>query len=1039
MDRFFTNTRLVATTIFLIIVAGLSALTTIVRQEDPSITNGLALIITPFPGATAERVESLVTKKLEEELQQIQEIERISSTSRAGISVVSVLIDETIIGASATTPIFSKIRDAIADAKAVFPSGVLEPIFDDERFGSYTVIMGLAWTGEGPYPRSVVQRYAQELEDSLRGTPGTNHVRVYGAAEERIRVVFEPDRLAAAGLTAASVAETLRQADAKGASGVLRAEEQNILLEVSGELDSLDRIRRIPLTVGARGATLRLGDVAEVHRGAALPPREAAKVDGSPGVFIAAQLTADQRFDIWRERQRPKIESFEQSLPEGLSLSVVFDQTDYTEARLADLRSNLTTGLALVVAVLFITLGWRSALVVTAALPLVTLSSITVLRVLGVPIHQMSVTGLIVALGLLVDNAIVVTDSVQSRRREGFSNLQAVQLSVQHLRIPLFASTLTTVLAFMPILLLPGRVGEFVGTIGLSVIVALISSYVIAMTLVSALAGQFVSAKRDGGWADGLRLPFLTGAFERSLDWSLRYPKTSMAIAATLPLLGFVGTATVPQQFFPPADRNQFHLELYMSPSASFGATDRATDKVEAILRERPEVKEVHWTIGRSAPPFYYNMTQTQDGNPAFAQALVTVERIQDVAVVFPDLQAKIDKRAPEAQVILRELLQGPPVDAPIEYRIFGPEISTLRRLGEELRLRISRVENVTQTRASLTASTPKLRFHQDEGEALLAGLRGASVAGQLQLTLEGLRGGSVLEGSEEIPVWVQADDSVRGELERLKGLPLMGTAAPQPDAARPAFAGVPLSAVSGLELVPMLDGIPRRNGERVNVIRGFLSAGVFPDTAFQALGEVLKADPIDVPPGYRLEVGGDAEKRGDAMGDLLASVPVLVLLMVAAVALSLNSFRLSGVIFAVAFQAMGLGLLSLSLLRYPLGFSAIIGTIGLVGVAINAGIVISSALQASKEAVAGDVHRIRQVVMTETSRHIVSTTITTFGGFLPLLLSEGGFWPPFAAVIAGGVALSTVGSFYFVPPAFLVLTRRRALKGLDSGHGEIC
>lgn len=1036
MDRLMRDPRLLATTIGLIVVAGLSALATIVRQEDPTITNGVALIVTPFPGASAERVESLVTEKLEEELRQIQEISTVESTSRAGTSVVSVEIDETITG-EATAPIFSKIRDAIDDAQARFPAGVLDPIFDDERFGSYTFILGLTWVGSGAAPTAILQRYAETLEDALRGVTGTDHVKVFGRSDEQIRVTFDPERLAAAGLGARSVADAIARADAKVASGVLRAPHQNLLLEVSGELDSLERIRRVPLAAGPAGVTLRVGDVARVERAIADPPRELAKVDGRPAVVVAAQLAAGQRFDVWAERARARVQDFEASLPEGIALEMIFDQTEYTEARLADLVTSLMTGLVLVVIVLFATLGGPAALVVTAALPLVTLASVAILRFLGVPIHQMSVTGLIVALGLLVDNAIVVTDAVRMRRLEGLSGLEAVQASIRHLRVPLFASTLTTVLAFMPILLLPGRVGEFVGTIGLSVIVALIVSYGVAVSIVAALAGRFSLGRPGARLSAGLSFPAATRRFSRSLDWSLAHPKTSMALATLLPLVGVVGATTLPQQFFPPADRDQFHLELYMPASASIDATRRVTERVEALLRGREEVEHVTWLVGRSAPPFYYNMKQTQDGNPAFAQALVRARSVPDVSRVLPLLQAEIDREVPEAQAILRELLQGPPVDAPVEYRIYGPRISELRRLGEALRERMSRVAVITHSTASLTASSPKLRLETDEDEALLAGLRPVDIAGQLQLALEGIEGGSVLEGQEELPVRVRVDDATRADLDRLRGLPLLARGLPGAGSpAGAAFPGIPLSALSEPALRPVLDGIPRRNGERVNVIRGFTSAGIYPETAFEGLSRVLSEHPLEVPAGYRLEVGGDAEKRADAMGDLFASVPLLVVLMVAAVALSLDSFRLALVIFVVAFQSMGLGLLSLTVLRHPLGFQALIGLIGLVGVAINAGIVISSALQTDPDALAGDATRIRQMVLTETSRHIISTTITTFGGFLPLILSEGGFWPPFASAVAGGVLLSTIGSFYFVPAAFSVLTRQRPLAPLGGVPG---
>jgi multidrug efflux pump len=1040
MSIFFKNPRLLATAIVLVIVAGASALATIVRQEDPTITNGVAVIVSPFPGASAERVEALVTEKLEAELRELAEIETISSTSRNGVAVIAVEIDERIKGKDAEEA-FSKIRDSLNDAYAKYPPGLPPPIFDDERFGSYTLIQAITWDMPGQPQRGILKRYGEELQDVLRDVYGTDTVRVYGAPQEEIMVTFDPQALAAAGLTTGEVARAISAADAKVSAGVLRGGSNNILIEVTGELDSLERIRRIPLSRAQGGAMLNLGDIADVRRTVQAPADDLAVADGKPAVIVAAQLATGQRFDVWAERAYEKVAAFEAQLPDGLALETVFDQTTYTEARLSTLQGNLFAGFAIVVTVLFVTLGFRSALIVSLALPLVSLAAIFVLRFLGVPIHQMSVTGLIVALGLLVDNAIVVTDAIRAKRLEGVPAAAAVRASLAHLWSPLLSSTATTIMAFMPILLLAGRAGEFVGAIGLSVIVSLAISYVFAMTIVPAIAGRFLNGAESGKAVSfrttGVRLPRVTGWFSRSLDWSLAHPWRSMLLASVLPLVGFFAATALPQQFFPPADRDQFHIEMRLPQQASIEETARATELVDAILRQSDEIIGSTWFIGKSAPPFYYNLKQDQDGNPSYAQAQVRATSVTAVQELLPNLQRRLDESVPNAQILLRELLQGPPVDAPVELRIYGPQLATLRELGLQLRERMSRVPEVIHSVSTLTATSPKIWLRADENQASLAGLGLVDVAAQLNYRLEGVPGGSILEGNEEIPVKVRVSEETRATLDRIGSTPLLARVAPGPTIQPEGFPGIPLESLVDVELRPTLDGIPHRNGRRVNVVRGYTTSGVYPETAFDGLMEVLDEDPLFMPPGYRLEVGGDAAERSDAMANLFAYVPVLVLLMVAFVSLSLGSFRLGGVVFAVAIQSMGLGLLSIALFRYPLGFQGMIGLIGLVGVAINAAIVINSALRADRASVAGSPTAIRDVVLGETSRHIVSTTITTFGGFLPLILSPGGFWPPFATGIAGGVLLSTIISFYFVPASFLLVTRRRPVNPWAQGADE--
>ena len=297
MSLFFRSPRLLATSVMLVLVAGLAALATIVRQEDPTITNGGAVIVSPFPGASAERVEALVTEKLEAKLRELPEIETLSSTSRNGVSVVAVELDESIKGKDAEAA-FSKVRDALTDAYAEFPPGLPPPIFDDERFGSYTRIDAVVWDMPGEPQRGILKRYAEELQDVLRDVPGTDTVRVYGAPLEEVSVTFDSQALASAGLTAGQVAQAIRAADAKVSAGVLRSSRNNMLIEVTGELDSLERIRRIPLSRGMDGAALTLGDIAFVRRTVQAPPSDLAIAVGKPAVVVAAQLATGQRFDV---------------------------------------------------------------------------------------------------------------------------------------------------------------------------------------------------------------------------------------------------------------------------------------------------------------------------------------------------------------------------------------------------------------------------------------------------------------------------------------------------------------------------------------------------------------------------------------------------------------------------------------------------------------------------------------------------------------------------------------------------------------------
>ena len=1000
----------------LVLAVGATALLTIGRQEDPTITNLFATVITPYPGADPGRVEALVTEKIEEELREIEEIKEITSNSRTGISVVQIELSE-FLSETEIEQAWSEIRDALADASLAFPTGVPEPEMDDDRTGAYTAISALVARDGRAVPTAFLRRYAEVLQDRMRGLQGTEISRLFGVPEEEILVEVAPRRLISLGLTVDEVADAIRLADSKVESGRVRGNGEDFIIEVAGEIDSLERIRRVIVANDGNGAAVRVGDVATVARAVREPVATQAFTDGEAAVFVATRMEPDLQVDAWMARVRGAIAGFEAELPDGIEHRLIFDQSGYTADRLEGLAQNLAIGVALVVLVLIVSLGWRAALVVAVSLPLTSLASLAILQKLGVPIQQMSVTGLIVALGLLVDAAIVMTDEVRRRLEAGESRVEAVTDAVRRLRGPLLASTATTVLAFVPMALLPGPAGDFVGSIAISVIVMLSVSFLLAMTVTPALAGMLVPAneRRRSWWRSGLQPGLIGRLFARSLDLALRYPRLAVLGALVLPMIGFGSFPTLTAQFFPGVERDQFYVQLELQEGTSLAETRAAAIGADAILRAEPEVTRTHWSIGESAPSFYYNMIADQDGVPRFAEALVTTASEEAAESMLPRLQAALDRGLPSAQVIVRDLVQGPPVDAPVEVRLVGPELSVLRSLGEELRLRMADISGVTHTTATLLGGPPKLILDLDEEKVRLAGLTLGQIARQMESLTEGATGGSLIEGSEELPVRVRVGETWRSGAERIVALEVLRQGDRGEDEG---WRGIPLQALGEMRLVPSDSPIARRNGERVNTVQAYVALGVLPEEALKVLQQSLAEQPLALPLGYRIEYGGDSDARAETIRNLLSPIGLVVALMVVSLVLTFNSYRLALVAGIVSVLSMGLSVLALAVFGYPFGIQAVIGVIGSIGVSINAAIIIMTALQQDPAALRGEVAAIRKVVLAA-SRHILSTTITTFGGFLPLILEGGGFWPPFAMSIAGGVLLSTVVSFYFVPPMF--------------------
>ena len=1023
IKAFTENNRLMALLIILLIVAGLGSLSTLPRTEDPRITNRIASVLTLLPGASAERVEALVTEKIEQKLRKLADINRITSTSRPGISIVQLKLHDTI---TDPVPIWSRVRDLLNDVTSELPPAAVAPRLEDDRGYAYTQLIAVKWQGDSAVDLTTLGRYGKELQNQLKVVSGTDIVSLFGRGKEQILVEIDKHLAANLSLSTQAISNIILAADAKVSAGNIINDYNQMQIEVAGSFDSVARIRKIPLLNDSKGGVVRLGDIAQVSKKLQWPAQEIAIVDDQYAVVVSTRMLPNLRIDKWSAQVDDVVAAFNLQLPSSLTTEVLFDQSQYTEDRLQGLVENILIGFSIIALVLLVTLGWRAALIVTLSLPLTVLFTLTVMNYYGLPIHQMSVTGLVVALGIMVDNAIVMADTIQKRRQQGFSASAAVQGAVKHLWLPLLGSTLTTILAFMPIVMMPGPSGEFVSGIALSVIFALIGSYLVSHTIVAGLSGRFLVGRSSDGSArtttwynNGIELVSLAGAFRQSLVWVLARPKLSIGLVFILPLSGFILAKHLDEQFFPASDRDMFHIELFMPVQTSIIATEAMTKTISALLAQQQGISKVRWFIGNNAPSFYYNLMPNKDGAQYYAQAMVTGDSFQRVNELVPSLQILLDDAIPAAQILVRKLEQGPPFRAPIELRLFGPNLDTLKTLGDEARRILIGTNNVIHTRATIQPGLPKIWLKINEDVSQLAGLTLTDVATQLQSTLHGTVNGSIIEATESIPVRVQIANEQRRSLSDLANISLSSPLSQS---------SIPLVALTTLALTPSRGAIPHWNGVRVNTVEGYLVAGVLPSTVLNEFSARLASENFVLPPGYRMEFGGESAKRNDAVGNLLASVGVIMMLLIIIVVLSFNSFRLGGVIVLSAIQSVGLGLLSIYVFNYPFGFTVIIGLLGLMGLAINAAIVILAELKSDPKAVAGDSDAIIKAI-TSCTRHITSTTITTVGGFLPLILAGGGFWPPFAIAIAGGTVLTTLLSFYFVPAIFVLMSRKRAFE----------
>ncbi|WP_084397327.1 efflux RND transporter permease subunit [Henriciella aquimarina] len=1029
---FYRLPRLTILFVLVAIAGGLGSILTLGRQEDPTLVERYGYVLTTLPGADAERVEATVTDPIESAIMELPEVEEIQSVSRANVSQISLRIDESLSEAEVDDA-WTLIRGQVDKARSDLPDTASTPDVRRLYIGASTLLVGLVWEGEGEPELAVMTRYARNLSDRFQNLAGTEETQTFGLPEEEVRVVIDPEALAAAGLSMPDAARLIAAADAKVPAGQVRGEQSNVGLEVGGSFDSIARIRAVPLVQREDGSALRVGDIAEVQKGIEDPATVMNFTDNKRSVMVAAFIQPHERVDQWAETARALVAEFEENSPAEIDVRILYDQSVYTEARLNGLAQNLLYSALIVFLVLFLVMGWRAAFVVGTALPLTVALVLILFNFFQFPLHQMSVTGLVISLGLLIDNAIVVYDEYDQERGRGHSILEAIDIALGKLFGPLFASTLTTALAFAPIAFMPGSTGEFIGMVGASVIFSVSMSFLIAMTVIPALSGWFDRPRAPGqkkNWLrDGISIDAVTDGYRWTVGTVLRYPLLGVLIGVVPTVAGFMLGGSLPLQFFPQTERDQFQVEISLPPSATIHEARRASERATEILYTYPHVEMVNFTLGEAAPRVYYNSFNNTQGVPGFAAGWVQLKDNLSTRIMVRDIQDTLREEFPEAQVLALPFEQGPPVDAPIEFFIRGNNLETLNALGNESRRVLAGVPGVTYTQASLQLGAPVVTIRADEAATAMSGERLVQLANDLRAELEGVPAGSILEGIEEVPVRVIAPEARRSELADLRAKTIGN--------GRGGAGGAPIATLGEITLDPQTAVITRLDGRRVNQIYGFTEPYSLPSPIMANFQAALEASGFEPPPGYDIIVAGEAESRSDAMANLMSLTIPLVLIMTGAVALVFNSFRMALLILLTGGMSVGLAFGGVWMFNLPMGFNAIIGALGLLGISINSSIVVLSLLQGDRAARNDDVIAQREVVVGAT-RHIVATTLTTMGGFVPIILTGDVFWLPLATAVAGGVAGSALLALYFAPAVYRIMTMKpmRRLWRMARGRG---
>ncbi|MEM1204523.1 MAG: efflux RND transporter permease subunit, partial [Acidobacteriota bacterium] len=1005
VDTLLGRRRLIVATTLLLALTGVSSWLTMPREEDPQFPKRDGSLVTPFPGADAETVERLVVEPLEEYLAEVEEVVSVNSTARAGVAILHIEMNETVY---ATDEAWDDVREAIDKARREFPAGVFEPELDDDLISQEAI----AYAVTGSSDPLVLLDAAERAKRRLLALDSVKEVQLVADPGEQITVEYDDAVARRLGVDPASLGRQLNQRSSIVPGGLIHLGAKTATLKPETEFRSLDEIRNTPVLLPS-GSSVPLGELARVRRGPQEPPAAIMRWNGEPAVGVS--LVPQDNIDRVRfgQRVREEVAALEASL-DPLRLEPMIFQPDLVEARLADLTGSLQLGILIVAAVLFLVMGLRLGVVVATVVPLVAMGAIALFAAGGGILHQISIASIVIALGMLVDNAIVVAENIQYRLDRGLPVRQAAVRSVKELALPLGTATGTTLAAFVPMLISKGNTADFTRSIPVLIMLTLTVSYVFAILVTPVLSELLL---RPRAKTDDDRSRRLASGVAR-----LAVGRPGLVLLGAVALLGLtvVTSRWVDVKFFPAADRATVVVELEMPEGTHLEATDVIARRVEDALLGHEDVATVGTFVGRNGPKFYYNLL-TQPQSPHRAMLIVDTHTIEDVEPMIGWVRNLVARDLPEASVVARRLEQGPPIEAPLEVRVMGYDLEDMEDVADRVLAEMRAVPGTRDVRHDLGLGVPTVVFEIDDAAAGRQGLSRVDVARALLGRTLGAEVGQYRQGEDPVPILVRSSSGEQFPAADLATI----------DVPAPGGRSVPLAQVAELGVEWRPAAIYHRDRSRVVKVQAQLAEGLTAHGAFTDLEPRLAA--LELPDGVRLEMGGELEESGKANAAILGKMPLGLMLLLFFLLLEFNSFRRLGIVMVtVPLAAVGV-VPGLILSGQPFGFMSMLGVISLVGIVVNNAIVLLDVIETNRREGASIDVALEEAVRRRT-RPILLTMATTVAGLSPLAFSEATLWPPLAWAMISGLMASTVLTLLVIPALYKLLFDRGSFRFLRRG-----
>ena len=1010
INIFLERPRILFLTLAFILLSGISSLLSVPIQENPELAERWGNVGVFYPGASPERIETQVINDLEIKLREIVEIDELDSIISQGYSKTHIELEDSVLP-DKIEETWSRIQGKLDQ---IIPPDEATVILNRTAGPPITLEYIIDWNGDGEPPMIMMSRLAQQLKRKLSSIPLTKETAVYGETDEEIIVEIDSAKMSSLNLTYGDVANSIRSFDNKKPVGVISNNNSEFLIRLKDNINSPQKVGEIPVKIINQSEIIRLQDIGNISIEPASPVEDIFLYNGKQVISVSATGTMSQRVYDYVDRVEAVVEEMRQVLPEEFSINRIYDESIYVSSKFSELIKSFSIAAFFVLSLSFLLLGIRPGLIVTAILPFSVSLVLLGCRLIGLPLHMTSITGIIIALGLLIDNGIIVVEDYKFRRSQGLSVKESINETLIQLTTPLAAATGTTVFAFMPIVTGEGSSVEFVGGLAITVIMSIIASLVLALIMVPVLMSYmekipyFANIKVH---EEGYSNEKLLRKYKAFLTWAFEIPRRAILVSISLPFLGFLLFNNIDKDFFPSSDREMFRVHIDLPEnSSSIKTAEKAKLIREQILQsDLIEIEKDYWFVGRWMPRVLMNIVggMEKTGSNNSAQAVFFARDYYEMIDKLPELSRLIVSKNPDTTIYIDSFYSGPPFFSDIRYDIFGDDVNVLLELGSELELIINDAPDISHTRSEATSSNTNVEFEFDSSNISLAGKNTELMVNELFAANNGLVISSMLDSNIEIPIRVKGvinssditGDSSSISISNSNSIDFIGN-------------------YSKTSLNKSPSTITRISSQRVNIVEGWVWTGTLASETESYIYDEVERFKKNLPPGYSIKQSGEAEVRGDSQSQIWSSAIVYIFFITIGLVFALNSFRETALILSVAFLSMGLSFVGLIVGFQNFGFIATIGAIGLIGLSINDSIIVLSHIKERARKSLMTKSDLIEVVIRST-RHIITTSLTTLGGFVPLIFASI-FFRPLAWAMSVGVLGATLTALLYVPAMYI-------------------